>query len=95
MMPDQNNQKALLKLMHNDGQHPLTSCQWLERRFVHAENRFLYSCNEQDDGDGCPKSGSGRKGVADKSCLTDPYENKMGSWVLSGDNNEQDDFAEK
>lgn len=89
-MPKQENQEALLELMYNGGEYPLTSCQWLERRFVHAENRFLYVCNEQDDGDGCPKSGSGRRGEADKSCLCDPYDVRMGS-----DNSDNGDFEEK
>ncbi len=91
-MPKQENQAALLKSMHGEGDymhHGLTSCQWLERRFVHAENLFMYGCNEPDDGDGCPKFG-GRKGTADKSCLCDPYEVRMGV-----DNNDQGDLSEK
>ena len=93
MMPDQNDQRALLKSMHGEGgyvHHGLTSCQWLERRFVHAENLFMYGCNEPHDGDGCPKPGSGRKGIADKSCLCDPYEVRMGS-----DNSDNGDFEDK
>ena len=94
-MPTQENQKALLSSMHTDDHyiyHGLTSCQWLERRFVHAENRFVYGCNDPDDGDGCPKSGSGRRGMADKSCLTDPYECP---YRLGDDNCDDGEFRDK
>lgn len=90
-MPKQENQAELLSSMHSDDDylyHGLTSCQWLERRFVHAENRFVYSCNEPDDGDGCPKTSD--PGIANKSCLTDPYDVIFGS-----DNNDQDELGEK
>ena len=91
-MPNQENQAALLSSMHTDEDyvyHALTSCQWLERRFVHAENRFLYSCNDPDDGDGCPKSSN--RGVANKSCLTDPYSCRWGEY----DNNDDGELNEK
>ena len=90
-MPTQENQAALLTAMHTDDHHlyhGLTSCQWLERRFVHAENRFVYSCNEPDDGEGCPKTIS--RGKANKSCLTDPYSVRLG-----GENNDQNELEEK
>jgi len=87
-MPTQDSQYEL-NTMYHQGDF-MTSCQWLERRFLHSENRFMYLCNEPDDGDGCPKNTN--KGEATKCCLTDPYETR---WVLGGDNNEQGDFAEK
>ena len=88
MIPDQNNQYELNEMFHQ-GDY-MTSCQWLERRFLHSQNRFMYLCNEQDDGEGCPKTTN--RGVPTKCCLTDPYETGP---IFGSDNNEQGEFGEK
>ncbi len=89
---EDNKQEQYLDHFNKNSNEMLTSCRHLSRRMLHSWNRYSYTC-EADDADGCPKGGGGRKGVADKSCLCDPYD--MSPWTLSGDNNEQDDFADK
>ena len=97
MMPNQENQYKLNDMYHH-GDY-MTSCQHLERRFLHSENQFMYICNEPDDGEGCPKTM--RRGRATKCCLTDPYEtrpihaNSDDDLKLGEDNNDRGDFNEK
>ena len=85
MIPSQDNQLQLNHIFHE--WDFMTSCQWLERRFLHSINQFMYLCNDPDDGDGCPKRD---RGIVNKGCLIGPDETRLGE-----DNNEQGDFAEK
>lgn len=76
MMPKQERQDQLLEeygsvsVQNGMSCHCLTSCQWLDRRFVHSENAFIYDCGNPEGE--CHKTGD--RGVANKSCLTDPYD---------------------
>lgn len=88
MIPTQDNQYKLND-MYRHGDF-MTSCQWLERRFLHSENQFIYMCNEPDDGEGCPKNTS--RGRATKCCLCDPFEARS---MFGSDNNDQDELGEK
>lgn len=67
----------------------LRSCKFLARRFIHSANEYWYGC-EIDEVDGCPKAND--RGVANKSCLTEPYEPFFG---YGADNSDQGELEEK
>lgn len=50
--------------------HALSSCRHLSRRFIHSANQYCYQCAIEDV-EACNKPND--KGVANKSCLTEPY----------------------
>ena len=91
MIPSQNDQYELNEMYRRSDF--MTSCQWLERRFLHSENVFIYMCNDPDDGDGCPKNTN--RGRATKCCLCDPYETRSIIGRLGSENNDRGDFNEK
>jgi len=78
MMPKQERQDQLLDVCSQC----LTSCQWLDRRFVHAENCFVYVCGNPEEE--CHKTGE--EGVANMTCLMDPNMELSGGY-LQGERN--------
>ena len=86
---EDNKQERYLDYFSGNSNEMLTSCRHLSRRMLHSWNWYSYTC-EANEEDGCPKAGSGRKWIADKSCFCDPYSIRLGS-----DNSDDGEFKDK